>query len=115
MNIQEFATEIYEKLGCGYNECVYHNAFEVLLRKNGIQYETERIVPIHFEGHIIGNLRSDLIIGQEVVVELKAARVITDVMRAQLRNYLNLTGLSKGFLINFPLVGDKIQVEIILK
>lgn len=115
MNIQEFAKEIYEKLGSGYSESVYHNAFEVLLRKNGIQYETERIVPIPFEGHVIGNLRSDLIIGGDLVVELKSARNINDVMRVQLQNYLKLTGISKGILINFPITGGDIHVEMCYK
>ncbi|QIG59851.1 hypothetical protein [Dishui Lake phycodnavirus 4] len=115
MNIQEFAKEIYDELGCGYSEAVYHNAFEVILRKHGIHYETERIVPITFKGHVIGNLRSDLIIEGDVVVELKSARNITDVMRVQLHNYLKLTGISKGMLINFPLTGEDIHVEMCYK
>jgi len=37
-NIHEMATTIYETLGPGYNECVYHKAMEVLLREQGVQY-----------------------------------------------------------------------------
>jgi GxxExxY protein len=53
-------------LGPGYSERVYHNAMEVVLRKNGVPYETERIVPIVFEGHTIGNLRADIIINKKL-------------------------------------------------
>lgn len=108
----ECAREIFEALGSGYNECVYHKAFEVALRKRGIDYESERIVPITYENHVIGNLRSDLIVN-DTVIELKAVKVITDAMRIQIENYLKLTGLTKGVIINFPLGASKIQFEII--
>lgn len=42
----ECAQEIMNALGSGYNECVYHKAFEVCLRNRGVDYESERIVPI---------------------------------------------------------------------
>ena len=99
--IKKFANEIYSELGTGYSERVYHNAFEVLLRKNGINYETERIIPIVFMGHTIGNLRADLIIDKELIVELKSVKNIGASMMTQIDNYLKLTSLKKGILINF--------------
>lgn len=101
MTIREWCERVYAALGPGYNECVYHNAMEVLLRKQGVQYESERIVPIVFEGHVIGNLRSDIIVNGEYVLEFKSVRVLTDAAALQTRNYLRLTGLSLGYLINF--------------
>src|SRR5210317_568783 len=61
-DVRQWAQTVYDALGPGYNECVYHKAMEVLLRKQGVQYESERIVPIVFEGHTIGNVRSDIIV-----------------------------------------------------
>ena len=49
--LKEFVNTIYKDLGPGYNECVYHKAMEVMLRAQGVQYESERIVPIVFHGH----------------------------------------------------------------
>lgn len=100
--IRSIADHIYKKLGAGYSERVYHNAFEVMLREKNIPYESERIVPIIFEGHVIGNLRADLIIDGKAVIELKAVKSTSSVMIEQLENYLELTGLSEGYLINFP-------------
>lgn len=100
-NIHEMAMTIYETLGPGYNECVYHKAMEVLLRKQGVQYESERIVPIVFEGHTIGNVRSDIIVGGHTVLEFKSVRALTDAAALQTRNYLRLTKLCRGYLINF--------------
>ena len=114
MDIIKYAQEIFQELGSGYNECVYHNAFEVCLRSHGIQYESERIVPITFQGHVIGNLRSDLIVNG-IVIELKAVKTVNEAMRIQVQNYLKLTGLKQGILINFPLGADKIQSEIIFE
>jgi len=102
VTMNELAVKIYESLGPGYSESMYHRAFEVLLRQQGIQYETERIVPIVFEGHTIGNLRIDLIVDGTVIVELKAIAKLNDAAKIQAKNYLKLTGLPKAILINFP-------------
>ena len=99
--MEELARHVYKTLGSGYSERVYHNAMEVLLRKNGIAYESERIVPIEFEGHVIGNLRADLIV-DGTVLELKAVKSLNECMKTQAINYLRLTGHTKSLLINFP-------------
>jgi GxxExxY protein len=102
MEIEEFVHKIYTSLGPGYSESVYHRAFEVLLRRQGISYETERIVPIVFDEHTIGNLRVDLIINGKCIVELKATIAkLNDAAKIQVQNYLKLTGLSEAYLINF--------------
>jgi GxxExxY protein len=103
VDIEVLAKQIYSQLGSGYSERVYHNAMEVLLRREGIQYESERIVPIPFEGHIIGNVRADIIINNEIVLEFKAIKTLNDAAETQIRNYLHLTGLKTGYLVNFPI------------
>lgn len=99
--IIEYANEIHEALGPGYSERIYHNAMEVKLRQNGICYDTERIIPIEFDGHTIGNMRADLIVDHQYVVELKATRIVNDQMIQQGRNYMKLLGLKSGLVINF--------------
>lgn len=110
LDIHALAREVYT-LGGGYSERVYHNAMEVLLRKAGIPYETERIVPIAFEGHVIGNVRADIIVNNEIVLEFKTIKSLNDMAELQARNYLSLTGLKKAYLINFPPFPDR-EVEI---
>lgn len=92
---------IHATLGSGYSERIYHNALEVMLRKNNIFYETERIVPVVFEGHTIGNTRADLIIDKSIVVELKAVRKLLPAMEQQARNYINQLDLHQAMLVNF--------------
>ena len=103
IDIEALAKRIYTQLNSGYSERVYHNCMEVVLRKEGIQYESERIIPIYFEGHVVGNLRGDIIINNEIVLEFKAVKTLNEVMETQVRNYLRLTQLKTGYLINFPL------------
>ena len=99
--ITDLANEIYDQLGPGYSESVYHNAFELKLRTNNIPYETERIVPIYVDDTVIGNLRADLIIDKWLVVELKATRTLNEMNRIQALNYLKLLKLDEALLINF--------------
>lgn len=113
MDIADAAKKIYEDLGPGYSERVYHTAMEVLLRKNGVPYESERIVTIPYEGHVIGNLRADIIIDNHTVLEFKTIKTLTEQSQLQARNYLNLTGLKVAYLINFPPFPGR-DVEIVM-
>lgn len=111
IDVEDLAKYIYSCLGAGHSERVYHNAMEVLLRKYGIQYESERIVPIPFEGHVIGNMRCDIIINNTTILEFKTIKSLNDAAELQAYNYLNLTGLKTAYLINFPPFPDR-EVEI---
>lgn len=103
--------EVYEELGPGYSERVYHNAVEVLLREKRIPYESERHILVRFRGHVVGQLRADIIINDEIVLELKAIKTLTDGMELQAQKYLDLTGLKTAYLVNFPLQPGR-SVEI---
>jgi GxxExxY protein len=111
MDIEAYAREIYSQLGPGYSERVYHNAMEVLLRENGVPYESERIITIPFKGHVIGNLRADIIINNEIVLEFKTIRTLNDAAELQGRNYLHLTDLKTAYLVNYPPHPDR-EVEV---
>ena len=111
MDVENLATCIYDTLGPGYSERVYHNAMEIVLREKNVPYESERIIPIHFHGHVIGNLRSDIIIDKSIILEFKAVKTLNEHADIQGYNYLRLTGIRTGYLINFPPVKNG-SVEI---
>ena len=111
MNFEECFSIVYSQLGSGFNECVYHRAIEVYLRTNNIPYESELILPIVFYNHTIGNVRIDLIV-DKTVIEIKSITKLNDAARIQLKNYLRLTGLSRGYLVNFPQNLDSLVPEI---
>ena len=84
---------------------------EVGLRKSSIPYQTERIVPIMFDEHAIGNIRADLIVDSRIIVELKSVKALKDEHRVQTRMYMRLLGLHEAVLINFPNSGNDLEVE----
>jgi GxxExxY protein len=109
--MEELMKEVYEDLGPGYSERVYHNAVEVLLREKHIPYESERHILVRFRGHVVGQLRADIIVNDEIVLEFKTIKTLTDGSELQAHRYLRLTGLRMAYLVNFPPHPDR-QVEI---
>ena len=111
MDIEALARAIYTDLGPGYSERVYHNAMEVMLRERGVPYESERIITIPFRGHVIGNLRADIIINNETILEFKTIKTLNDAAELQAHSYLRLTGLKEAYLVNYPPHPDR-EVEV---
>jgi GxxExxY protein len=101
--LAELGDKVFSVLGPGYTECVYHNAFLILLRKNGVPYETERIIPVVFEGHTISSVRADIIVDNSIVIELKSTKVSNwaSCAEQQVKRYMKLLGLKKGIIMNF--------------
>ena len=112
--LRNISNDIWESLGPGYSESVYHSAFEVALRNQCIYYETERIIPVFYSGQNVGNVRADLIIDRKVVVELKSVSKLNEVYRIQTRNYLTLLEIKTGYLINFPDKNGPLEFEEIV-
>ena len=109
--VSHLARRIWTQLGPGFSERVYHNAMEVGLRRLGLPYQTERIVPITFDEHVIGNIRADLIVNSRLLVELKSVRALKEEHRVQTLMYMKLLDLPEGLLVNFPSGGDVLEVE----
>jgi len=113
--LRHIADDIWASLGPGYSESVYHCAFEVGLRAQGIYYETERIVPVFYEGQNVGHVRADLIVDRKYVIELKSVGKLNETYRIQTQNYLKLLDLEVGHLINFPDRKGPIEFETIIR
>lgn len=96
------AKGVYDELGSGWPEHIYQGAMEVGLRKLNLAYEAQRPITVEYLGHAIGTALLDLVVGQELVVELKAVNDIGGKEITQLNKYLQCSGLTMGLLINFP-------------
>jgi len=97
----EAAIDVHKQLGPGFLESIYESAMKVALRRGGIAYESQKEVTVVFEGEEVGVHRLDLLVGGQIVVELKAIKALEDVHFAQVRSYLKATGLRVGLLMNF--------------
>jgi GxxExxY protein len=92
---------VYNTLGYGFLEKVYHNAMLLELRKLGLTYDSERRITVFYDGCIVGEYIADIIVEEKVIVELKATTVIHDMHEVQLMNYLRATTFELGLLLNF--------------
>ena len=93
--------EVYGELGFGYLESIYKRAMTIALREAGLLVRPEIELNVRFRGRPVGTFRADLLIEEEVLVELKAARSIDSTHIAQLLNYLRCTALETGLILNF--------------
>jgi len=91
----------YNGLGYGFLERVYENALVLELHAAGIQVAQQQPVKVYYRGTLVGDYYADLIINDAVIVELKAADVISVAHEAQLLNYLKATNIEVGLLLNF--------------
>jgi len=95
------AMEVHRKLGYGFLEKVYENALMLLLRREGVEARQQVRIKVSFEGEIIGEYLSDILVEDKIALELKCCENITDVHRAQTLNYLKATGLRVAIILNF--------------
>jgi GxxExxY protein len=93
--VEECAKEVYEELGSGWDEKIYQKAMEIALRERGIDYEEQRVLPVSFKGHIVGEGYPDLIVWFRknkkrigVVIDLKSTSEIQEDHRAQVAKYI---------------------------
>lgn len=93
--------DVYNELGHGFLESVYRDALAFVLFSKGLSVERERTVQVRFRGQTVGLFRTDLVVQQSVIVELKCARALDRVHEAQLLNYLKATEFEVGLLLNF--------------
>jgi GxxExxY protein len=93
--------EVMKELGPGFVESIYKNALLIAMRQKGLHVEVERSFEVIFRGTVIGRYRTDLVVGQTVIVELKCCECLAREHQAQLFNYLKVSRLPIGLLVNF--------------
>jgi len=93
--------DVMKELGPGFSEKIYQSALRIALTQKGLSVETERSYQVVFRGVMIGQYRADLIVNQTVIIELKCCDALIREHQAQLFNYLAVTRLPIGLLVNF--------------
>jgi GxxExxY protein len=96
-----FAFAILNEVGHGLHEKIYENALTVMFKLNGIAFDQQRRFPVMFRNVEVGEFIPDLIAFQSVIVDAKVVDRITDHERGQMLNYLRITKLRVGLLLNF--------------
>ncbi len=95
------AMEVLNTLGHGLLEKPYENALVVEFRLKGIPFKQQPRYDVVYKGVKVGEYIPDLIVYDQVVVDTKVIDRITNVERGQILNYLKITGLRVGLVLNF--------------
>jgi GxxExxY protein len=95
------ALEIINGIGHGLHEKPYENALAVEFQHRGIPFVQQRCYAVMWRAVKVGDFIPDLIVYGQVIVDTKTIDRITDVERGQMLNYLRITKLPVGLIINF--------------
>ena len=92
---------VHNELGRYCNEKQYADCFEGYLKRFGIIYEREKVLPRGFESEEPGRNKADFLIENKIVLELKAKRMLNREDYYQVRRYLQAMNKKLGILVNF--------------
>jgi len=92
---------VYNELGPGYKESVYHNALAEEFKIQKIPFEIQKKVAIEYKGKKVGFYSPDFLIDNKIVVEIKAVDCMPKLFETQLYYYLKGTLYKLGFIVNF--------------
>jgi len=95
------AMEVLNTLGHGLLEKPYENALVVEFGLRGIPYKQQPRFDVVYKGVRVGDYIPDLIVFDKIVVDAKTIDRITDAERGQILNYLKITQLKVGLILNF--------------
>jgi GxxExxY protein len=101
-DITGVAMKVHRKYHYGLLESAYEAALKYLLEIQGYRVERQKFLPIFWDDvQLDQTYRMDLVVDENIIIELKAISHIETAHRRQLWNYMNLTHLPYGMLINF--------------
>jgi GxxExxY protein len=94
--------DVHSTLGPGLLESAYEACLEYDLKHAGLQVDRQVPLPVVYRDvKLECGYRLDLLVGRQVVVEVKAIGQVTAIHEAQVISYLRLSGCSVGLLLNF--------------
>ena len=93
--------KVYNTLGYGFLEKVYHNAMLIELDENGLDVKSQYPIKVFYEGNMVGEYYADIIVDDCIIIENKVAEILKEEHEFQLINYLKATEIEVGLLLNF--------------
>ena len=95
------AMEVLNTLGHGLAEKLYENALVVEFRLRGVSCSQQQRYTVRYKGELVGDYIPDLVVNDNVIVDTKTVEKITEHEIGQMLNYLRITALPVGLIINF--------------
>ena len=96
------AMKVHRKYKPGLLESAYEAALMYLLELKGYKVERQALLPVYWDDvKLDQTYRMDLVVNDNIILELKAINFVDKEHRKQLFNYMNITHLPYGMLLNF--------------
>ena len=96
------AIEVHRALGPGLLESTYSACFAHELACRGLPFDCQRPIAVRYKDLVVEHaFRADFVVGDSIIVELKAVEELNRDHTAQTRNYLRLSGIRVGLIFNF--------------
>ncbi|HAK44973.1 MAG TPA: GxxExxY protein [Spirochaeta sp.] len=92
---------VHKGIGPGLLEQCYHNALYYELKEAGFMVGYNVPYTVKYKGNVVGEYLADLVVNNQVILELKSVRSLGEAHKAQLINYLHISGCELGYLLNF--------------
>jgi len=103
------AYKVFNTLGYGFLESVYHKALLIELDKAGLYVESEKPLKVFYENQVVGDFSVDLLVEHEIILELKSVEKLVKAHEVQVVNYLTALRKDVGLLINFGREGVQVK------
>ena len=103
------AYKVYNTLGFGFLESIYHKAMLIELAEAGLNAESEKPLKVIYRDKIIGEFSVDIYVENEIIIELKSVENLVKAHEVQVVNYLTASKKEIGLLINFGPTGVKVK------
>lgn len=101
------AFEVYNEIGYGMAEEIYQQSLEIELSLRQVPFLTKQELEVDYKGHKLTTCyKPDLLVFGGIVVELKAVSELLPEHEAQLFNYMRVSRIAVGYLVNFGHKGD---------
>jgi GxxExxY protein len=100
-SVIEAAIRVHKSLGPGFLESFYEEALAIELTDAGILFERQKRVVLKYKGKPVGEHRLDLLVGDRLVVELKAIQDLEPIHFSIVRSYMKALGVESGLILNF--------------
>ncbi len=94
--------EVYKQVGSGFLEAVYQECLAKEFEIRGVNFAEQVALNLNYKGELLNQTyKPDFICYNKIIVEIKAVTLLKPEHKAQLINYLKMTQLRVGLLVNF--------------
>ena len=95
------AMAVHNEIGHGFREKTYERALCVEFKHEGLEYAQQSAFPVMYRNEKVDRYIPDLIVENKIIVDTKTIESIIDEHRGTILNYLRITNLQVGLIINY--------------